>query len=1032
MRYISRYIFGFCLFTCLLVSNMAFGDAITMADLPYLCDFEDPNENANWVLNPKIEEIITGNEWVIGEAQAYTGSKSLYVSRDGGLTNIYDTTANNVLIAYRDITLNAGLYDIAYDWIGMGNSKHGYLKIVYANRPTSSIKCLGNGEEPTWVNDTVNTIRLTGKKDSLNNEDSWRHVEAQIEIPASQANKSTTRIFFVWVSSNKTTPAPTSVAIDNFQLAKASATDYPTNIRVSATLNGATITWDGSADKYEVMYRKKSEVEFTSVTADANSVTLNDVDYGAYEFWIRGVNGADKTVYVIFPTVFIYSTDCFDALNMYNATFEYGTWKHKNNVQVDSVVGKEKVDYGPADIRSRHTAHFDKEEIDQHTIYTKNGITYGLHTVPNGEFGSVRLGNWETGSEYESISFRYTVESNSRSVLLINYAMVLENPEHESVDQPRFTLDVSDANGNSIDLKCAKVDFHALTKEEQQDPKKKALWHENTSRDGHAINWQEWNTIGISLTDYIGQTLTVKFTSYDCDQGGHFGYAYFTLKCSRSDVDGLPWGEGSTTQYFTAPEGFNYAWFNREDLSDTIWTERIYLVQESDTNTYLCHATYPSNPDCGFWFDASAKPHNPKAELDWKWVPNDCSNGFVLHNRCHVMLTNQLTGEIEHRYDKHLDECYLILENGTEQPIGYDEEGIYVPMPDEGDTLRYGIRTGVYVNDQLFADTAWYDIVIPAIGPLETHLYDSICRGESIFFPAGSQNRYAETGDYTDSLKSIVTGCDSTVIMHLLVHEPVYAEIFDTICFGGSYDFDGRTLTTTTRQTTVVTSRETGCDSIVTLNLMVAPRPRTQLADKHLCGDQQLVVLTQHSDYADSIRVVVTGTLDTVAPFNREPDAETRIPISNHEAGERKAIVYTYMPWCDQQFTDTLTFDVSLSASVVEARFNNVLAFLNADYNGGLEFSAFQWYANGELIPGATGSWYYETTMDPDKEYMVEVTMEDGSHVWTCPFTYNSLKRTQAVNLVDVGSDQRKILRGGQLIIHCNGREYNAQGKLLR
>ena len=224
----------------------------------------------------------------------------------------------------------------------------------------------------------------------------------------------------------------------------------------------------------------------------------------------------------------------------------------------------------------------------------------------------------------------------------------------------------------------------------------------------------------------------------------------------------------------------------------------------------------------------------------------------------------------------------------------------------------------------------------------------------------------------------------------------------------------------------------TGCDSIVTLNLTVAPRPRLQLADKHLCGDQQLVVLTQHSDYADSIRVVVTGALDTVAPFNREPDAETRIPISNQEAGERKAIVYTYMPWCDQQFTDTLTFDVSLSASVVEARFNNVLAFLNADYNGGLEFSAFQWYANGELIPGATGSWYHETTMDPNKEFMVDVTMADGSHVWTCPFSFGSLSWTQGTENVHASSISHKILRDGRLIILSNGYEYNAQGQLLR
>nr|MCR5050110.1 fibronectin type III domain-containing protein [Paludibacteraceae bacterium] len=947
------------------------------------------------------------------------------------------------LIAYRDITLDIGKYDIAYDWKGTGNAGQGYLKVVYANRPTNSIKCVGNSVVPTWVNSKISSVKLTGNLDSLNNGESWRHVQARISIEnQGHANKETTRLFFVWVntSANKN-DSLTSIAIDNFQLGKASATDYPTNLHVTTTLNNTMVTWEGSADSYEVMYRPKNASDFSVVPANGNTVTLTDVDYGAYEFWICSVNGADKTVYSVFPTVYLYETDCFDALNMYNARYLYGDWPGGNK----EIKGEDKVDFGPKDIRSRHTTHFDRDEVDTRTLKMRGRDTIEyLKTVPDGEFGSVRLGNWATGSQYESISYDYTVESNSSAIMLLHYAMVLENPDHIADDQPRFTLDVTTPDGKSIDTKCAQVNFHAPTSTEQQNPEIKALWH--TSDQGY--NWQEWKTIGINLVDYIGETLTITFTSYDCDQGGHFGYAYFMLNCSRNDVDGIPWGEGSSTQSFTVPSGFNYAWFNREDTAykeviDNTDTNvypyiagggRYLYVHESDTNTYLCHATYPSNPDCGFWYDASAKPHNPKAELAWEWTPENCTNSFVLRNLCHVMLTNQLTGELEHRYDKQLDECYLILEDGTEQAIGYDEQGLFIPMPDEGGTLRYGIRTGIYINGQLLADTAWYDIEVPAVGPLETHLYDTICRGESITFPIDSGTEYSDSGTYTDSLKSVITGCDSTVLMHLLVHEPIYAEIYDTICFGGSYVFNGRTLTTSTQQTMVLhnASLVTGCDSIVTLNLTVAPRPRLQLADKHLCGDQQLVVLTQHSDYADSIRVVVTGALDTVASFNREPDAETRIPISNQEVGERKAVVYTYMPWCDQQFTDTLTFDVSLSASVVEARFNNVLAFLNADYNGGLEFSAFQWYANGELIPGATGSWYHETTMDPNKEFMVDVTMADGSHVWTCPFSFGSLSWTQGTEDVHTSPISHKILRDGRLIILSNGHEYNAQGQLLR
>ena len=104
-----------------LLAERAFGAAITTADLPYICGFEDATENANWVLNPNINTVMTDNRWVIGDALAYPGSThSLYVSRDNGATSKYAAT-DNVLIAYRYITLEAGDYDVAYDWIGTGN-----------------------------------------------------------------------------------------------------------------------------------------------------------------------------------------------------------------------------------------------------------------------------------------------------------------------------------------------------------------------------------------------------------------------------------------------------------------------------------------------------------------------------------------------------------------------------------------------------------------------------------------------------------------------------------------------------------------------------------------------------------------------------------------------------------------------------------------------------------------------------------------------------------------------------------------------
>jgi len=1030
-----------------LLAEKAFGAAITTADLPYLCDFEDETENANWKLNPGVEGIITENRWVIGDALAYTGRKSMYVSGDGGVSSEYAAT-NNMLLAYRDITLDQGDYDIAYDWNGTGyrdgKKLKGYLKVLLVNRAEGDLSCAGNNSEPQWV--STAKLQLMGEDTVLVDGDTWYHVQTRFTITRAYANKPNTRLLFVWINTDVTVKdSITSIAIDNLQLAKASQNGYPENIHVTTSLGTSTVSWEGQADEYEVLYRKKTDNEFTSIPADGNSVTMPNVEYGAYEFWICSINGEEKTIYSVFPTVYLYETDCFDALNMYNAEFEYGTWKYLRTQGIQKEIkGTKRVDYGPGDIRSRHTTHFDTTEIDPRTI-VKQGldtIAY-LKTIPNNQYGSVRLGNWNSGYEYESITFHYTVESQSMAVLLIHYAMVLENPDHQAEEQPRFTLEVLNEAGDSIDTKCANVDFHAPSPKEWEDPEVQALWHvskwEETKNGkgttSHTVNWQDWKTIGISMEDYVGQTLTIRLTTYDCAQGGHFGYAYFTLSCERSDVDGLPWGEGSTTRMFTAPEGFDYAWFNRDDVlfTDTLSKDRFFYVQESDTNTYMCHVTYPTNKECGYWFDASAKPHNPKAEMELQWEPKDCQNGYRWWNRCHVMLTNQETGEIEDRYDKHLESCFLIMEDGTEQPVGYVDEGTLVPMPDEGGILHYGIRTGIYVNDKLYADTAWYEFEIPAIGPIETNLFDSICRGEEVFFPMDSISKRTEPGIYYDSLISEVTGCDSVVLFHLHVHEPKLAMVYDTLCMGGKYTFGNRTITTAGIYTGLFVSQETGCDSIATLHLYQAPSPKVSIRERQLCADWPVIFAVENSLYVDSMHIHVEGTRDTTE-WLRRGDADVVVKLENKDVGYHNAIVYFYQPWCETVWTDTLTFGITLaSENLIELHWDDMLTFLAPDINGGLTFTSYQWYQEGLAIEGATKSYYYDPNMQSDTEYTVCVTTEDGVELWVCPFTPADVDpRRQGLEFTETGTPARKVIRNGQLLIITNGHTYTAQGQLIQ
>ncbi len=45
------------------------------------------------------------------------------------------------------------------------------------------------------------------------------------------------------------------------------------------------------------------------------------------------------------------------------------------------------------------------------------------------------------------------------------------------------------------------------------------------------INWLDWTSDTIDLSNYPGQTFTASFTAYDCALGGHFGYGYLMAYC---------------------------------------------------------------------------------------------------------------------------------------------------------------------------------------------------------------------------------------------------------------------------------------------------------------------------------------------------------------------------------------------------------------------------------------------------------------------------------------------------------------------
>ncbi|VAW21937.1 hypothetical protein MNBD_BACTEROID01-1911 [hydrothermal vent metagenome] len=107
-----------------------------------------------------------------------------------------------------------------------------------------------------------------------------------------------------------------------------------------------------------------------------------------------------------------------------------------------------------------------------------------------------------------------------------------------------------------------------------------------------------------------------------------------------------------------------------------------------------------------------------------------------------------------------------------------------------------------------------------------TTLFESICEGDSIVI---GSSVYKQSGIFSNTFTSQY-GCDSIVTLGLTVN-PVYdTTLFAVVCQGESYYLGGQAYSSGGIYTHNFPSRY-GCDSLVTVNLTVAPLPHVSLGN---------------------------------------------------------------------------------------------------------------------------------------------------------------------------------------------------------
>lgn len=800
-------IFNIVLMLLLLVGGNSM--AQNYMSVPYSLDWEESEaaEINNWVINPGSTAAYK-EQWVVGTAVHSAGRRALYISSDG--LNAEYTVAKNVQYAYRDVMLPAGKYIFSFDWKIQGSTKStlsaGY---ALASQLTAMTGSNTSATIPTAISNKINA-----QMRQMFGQESWENTAFQIQSNGTDP----TRVFFVWSNSEADTLAcGMGACIDNIQITS-TACPRPDNLSSETrSCDEVLFHWTGASADYEVQFRQVgTDIWYTcyDVTATGNTglAVCTGMNEGSYDFRVRGICTQDTSAWNYLTNTVVYCEELhcinFTDLNGPNVVCYYGTTSSSYTTsKQNAYASRGVIDYGPEDMRSRHTVNTDPTATDPRT----GG---NLPLIPKGQKFSVRLGNWDTNNGAEAISYTITADS-SMAIILLQYAVVLEDPDGHGEDSPRFLLEVLGENGELLDATCGARNFLP-----QPD------WADYHPSGGYGVvRYKPWTTVGLNLNELgvqDGDQITVRLTTYDCFWSAHFGYAYFCLDCSSPTIQthSCAKDDKSTGMELKAPAGFNYQWL--DNRHNPIPGETNPIFYPMDTATYYCRLTSTENAACNFELASQCVPRLPIPEYTLNYEPKDCKNIVRVSNTSYpcVVLNKSVIEVRDQKCDRYTWEYW-----GDNFPVQTSSrDSLKVTLPQDGGTFYFRLTAELEGGcDSVMTK----QITIPKIGNSELHEEAALCEKSGVWFfdkyikyeDIHGQDTTIELGGKT------AAGCDSLVNMYIY-KAPSYSIKLDTaeVYEGGTYEFAGKEyVINESKFMSALLQTEYGCDSMVMQYVKMVP-----------------------------------------------------------------------------------------------------------------------------------------------------------------------------------------------------------------
>lgn len=984
----------------------------------YVCDFENATENAQWVLNyTKNSSATFNNKWAIGNAVSSLGMQSMYISPNDGISAGYTRGESRIMIAWRELDLEAGRYDIAFDWMCGGDSARAALLVAWVPESEfGEMKCMFNddykGEGREWL---VNNMLKFNGSELLTGGSVWTHTVNTLESDGTPH-----RLAFFFVYSSMASLVQPGPCVDNIQFSRNNCGD-PKNKKVVMEGRTAKMSWESAAEEFNLRVHRMGDNYATQVNNIKENNFAAMLQDGVYDIQIRVICEGDTSVWYNFPTAFVYETTCFDYLDLTDErcsfSLETASDYKQNN---DLTYGK--IDYGFTSMWSRHTIHYHQEEYDARTynsVDSKGKSVTPLKTVPEGALASVRVGSWEKTARVARVEYDYIVDAKVSSVLMLQYAMVLESSGHDEAGRPRLMIDIVNAETGVALSKCTTVDLASNTNGEGWNRVPDPAYPDG-SRD---VCWRDWTTLGLNLAEYDGMHVKVVITALGCSAEIHYGYAYFVLTCTSGQIKGVHCGWTPTTQ-FEAPEGFNYRWYKVSMPKETLGEESIYKVDYRDTCTYAVDLTYKSDPDCGFTLYANATPRFPIPEATYKLEQHDCHNYITFTNTSHIRTRNWTTGE---EVDTPLRPEYVMWGFDDLIPEGLDtQDKLWNPsfqLPDEEADYHFQLYAGVGLCDSV----QHFYIHVPAVGPDSVAEPLQRCEGDLYQY----KGKYYMRDTLIIERSYNMAGCDSVHVIDLRFVDAIHDTVEVSIVDGEKYEFAGQSLTTEGEYSGTFPSAA-GCDSIVLLRLKVFVPLAMEISsvESPCYGDASFLIETHARKGTPNTYTLTFDEAGTKAGLQPQSGTMTGGEDNTLTINLSADMLPGFYPFTVEfgsesngsaQVTDELV--IQYPATLIQQRWDDVLGILNAANNGGYEFITFQWYKNSEPIEGANEPYLYvEDKLRSGDRYHVELGLPDEVRtLTTCEY--------KVIGSTPAGSvSSRKLMQNGTMYILVGDRLYNAQG----